>query len=92
MAESDTGPSGGGDELEQRLIRDLRRMYHTEDAVAQALARVRKRVAESNTSILDAHPSTQHQQGLPGRQRVRPDHMHRDGMPSRFTVGRTWQQ
>ena len=51
MAESDTGPSGGGDELEQRLIRDLRRMYYTEDAVAQALARVCKRVAESNTSI-----------------------------------------
>ena len=91
MTGSDTFPSGG-DEREQRLIRDLRRMYHTEDAVAQALARVRKRIVESNASILDAHASAQHQQGLPSRQRARPGHMHRDGMPSRFPVGRTWQQ
>ena len=41
MADSNTFPSDKEDEREQRLIRDLRHMYHTEVEIAQALSRVK---------------------------------------------------
>ena len=44
MANSKTFPSDKEDEREQRLIRDLRHLYHTEVEIAQALSRVRSHV------------------------------------------------
>lgn len=92
MAESDAFPSGEEDKREQRLIGDLRRMYHTDEAVAQALARVRKRLEESSVRVLDTHARTQHQPGLPSRQQAQPGYMNKEDTRFRFSEGKTWQQ
>ena len=59
MADSNTFPSDKEDEREQRLIRDLRHMYHTEGEIAQALSRVRSHLETSRTGRSDIRPSTQ---------------------------------
>jgi photosystem II stability/assembly factor-like uncharacterized protein len=89
MSDSDAFPS---DEREQRLIQDLRRMYHPEVETAQVLARVRSRLEESSTNRLDIHPSTQHRDGLLSTQRAGPGQVDSHGSPTRFSQRRTWQQ
>ncbi len=90
MPHFDEFPSGEGDEREQRLMRDLRRMYHSEVEDAQSLARVRRRLEESRASDLDGPAST--------AQRHDTLSMHREwpgivkSTRSSFSVERTWQQ
>ncbi len=89
MPHFDELPSSEGDEQEQRLMRDLHRMYHSEIEDAQPLAHVRRRLAESRVSVVH-DPADTAQHGLPSA--------HREGIGtvnsthSTVSVGRTWQQ
>jgi photosystem II stability/assembly factor-like uncharacterized protein len=86
----DEFPSSEGDEREQRLIRDLHRMYHFEVEDAQPLARVRRRLEESRVSVVRDPASTSQRHDVLSA--------HREGIGtvnsthSSVSVGRTWQQ
>jgi len=90
MADSDEFPSGNGDERGQRLIRDLRRMYHSEGEAAQRLARVRERLEESSARMLNNPASTPQQQGMLSTRREGSDMV--NDTRSSFSERRTWQQ
>src|SRR6266699_3154087 len=90
MPYSDEFPSGEGDGREQRLIRDLHRMYHSEGEDAQPLARARRRLAESRASVLDDPARTQQRHDMPSTHQERPGNV--NSTRSSFFVGRTWQQ
>ena len=92
MADSDVFPSDKGNEGEQRLIQDLRRIYHTEVETTQALARLRSRLQARRLGRPDIHPYSQHRNRLPTIQRSRPSEVDRQGPPSRFAEGPMWQQ
>ena len=92
MAESDAFPSGGWDEREQRLVRDLRRMYHSEVETIQSLTRVRSRLEASSTNRLGIHPSMQHRDGLLSTLRAAPGQADRDDAPISFSQRMTCQQ
>jgi len=92
MADSNTFPSDNGDEREQRLIRDLRHMYHTEGEIAQALSRVRSHLEASRTGRSDIHPSTQQRDGLLSTQLAGSRQAGGHGTSTRFSQRRAWQQ
>ncbi len=92
MPDFDKFPSGERDEQEQRLIEDLRRMFHREVETTQSLARVRSRLEASSTNRLDIHPSTQHRDELLSMQRAEPGQEGSHGAPIRFSQRMTWQQ
>jgi photosystem II stability/assembly factor-like uncharacterized protein len=92
MPDFDEFSSSKGDEQEQRLIRDLHRMYHSEVETTQSLARVRSRLEASSTNRLGIHPSTQHRDGLLSTLRAEPGQADSHGTPIRFSQKMTWQQ
>jgi photosystem II stability/assembly factor-like uncharacterized protein len=89
MPHFDEYPSGAGDEQEQRLLRDLHRMYHSEIEDAQPLAHVRRRLAESRVSVVHDPTSTPQGQDLlsmhrgPGREK---------SAPASLSERKTWRQ
>src|SRR6266581_7066393 len=92
MADSNTFSSDNGDEREQRLIRDLRHMYHTEGEIAQALSRVRSHLETSRTGRSDIRPSTQQRDGLLSTQLAGSRQAGGHGTSTRFSQRRAWQQ
>jgi photosystem II stability/assembly factor-like uncharacterized protein len=87
MADSDKFSSSEGDERNQRLIQDLRRIYHTEGEHIQVLAHVRKRLEDRQIAIPSTPMTTRQQHGI---QRERADHM--NSAHANFSESRTWQQ
>ena len=87
MADSDEFPSGKGDERGQRLIQDLRRMYHSEDEAARRLARVRERLEESSARMPNKPTNAPQQQST---QWEEPGIV--NGTRSSYSERRTWQQ
>jgi photosystem II stability/assembly factor-like uncharacterized protein len=92
MADSNTFPSDKGDEREQRLIRDLRHMYHTEGEIAQALSRVRSHLETSRTGRSDVGPGVQQSDGLPSTRQAGSGQADGHGTSTRFSQRKAWQQ
>jgi len=90
MAHFDELPSGAGDEQEQRLMRDLHRMYHHEIEDAQPLAHVRRRLTESRVSMVHDSTSAPQGQDMLSMQRERPRRV--KSTPANLSVRKTWQQ
>ena len=92
MEDSKTFPSDKEDEREQRLIRDLRHMYHTEVEIAQALSRVRSHLETSHTGRSDIRPGTQQRDGLLSTQQAGSGQADGHGASTRFPRRKAWQQ
>src|SRR5258708_40164661 len=90
MAHFDELPSGEGDEQEQRLMRDLHRMYHSEIDDAQPLSHVRRRLAESQVSIVHDPTSAPQGQDMLSMHRERPGR--EKSTPASLSVRKTWHQ
>jgi photosystem II stability/assembly factor-like uncharacterized protein len=83
-------PSGEGNEREQRLMRDLHRMYHSEVEDAQPLARVRRRLAESVPGFVHDSASTSQRHDRLTTLGEKPGNV--KSTDSSVSLGRTWQQ
>ena len=92
MADSHAFPSDKGDEQEQRLIRNLRHMYHTEVESAQALSRVRSHLEMCRTGRSDICPGPQQRDGLLLTQQAGSGQADGHGASSRLSRRRAWQQ
>jgi len=92
MADSKTFPSDKEDEQEQRLILDLRHMYHTEVEIAQALSRVRSHLEASHTGRSDIRPGKQQRDGLLSTQQAGTVQADGHGTSTRFPRRKAWQQ
>src|SRR5215467_14448068 len=90
MAHFDELPSGAGDEQEQRLMRDLHRMYHHEIEDAQPLAHVRRRLTESRVSMVHDPTSAPQGQDMLSMQREGPRRV--KSTPASLSARKTWQQ
>jgi photosystem II stability/assembly factor-like uncharacterized protein len=90
MVDSDEFTSGDEDEQNRRLIQDLHRMYHAKVEDAQPLARIRQRLAETNTSMLYDSTRTPQQHEVLSMHRERPDNVNSTRFG--FAERRTWQQ
>lgn len=90
MPHVDELPSGEGDEQEQRLMRDLHRIYHSEIEDAQPLAHVRRRLAESRVSVVHDPASAPQGQDMLSMHRERPGSV--KITPASLSVRKSWQQ
>lgn len=90
MESSDEFPAREGGEQNQRLVQDLRRMYHTGVEDAQSLARLRTRLEESSTNRLSNDVTRGQQQDSLRTQRETLGH--RNGNRPNFFEGRMWRR
>jgi photosystem II stability/assembly factor-like uncharacterized protein len=90
MADSDEFTSGKGNEGDRRLVRDLHRMYRTGIEDAPPLARIRRRLAESNVSTLDSPSRTPQQHDMLSTRRDRSGNV--NGPHTSFSEEKTWKQ
>src|SRR5215471_14449640 len=90
MPHFDELPPSEGDEQEQRLMRDLHHMYHSEIEDAQPLAHVRRRLAASRVSMVHDPASALQGQDMLSMHRERPRSVRTT--PASLSARKTWQQ